>query len=97
VSARCTLTAQLAFVAPWNYPISLALMPLATAIAAGNRSTIKPSEFTPKTSNLLAVMLADTFPDDQVAVVTGGEQSERASVTLWQHHRQMYAIASAVF
>jgi len=59
-------------VAPWNYPVSLALTPLATAIAAGNRVMIKPSEFTPKTSNLLAVMLADTFPEDQVAVVTGG-------------------------
>jgi coniferyl-aldehyde dehydrogenase len=59
-------------VAPWNYPVSLALMPLATAIAAGNRAMIKPSEFTPVTSNLLAAMLADTFPEDQVAVVTGG-------------------------
>ncbi len=59
-------------VAPWNYPVSLALMPLATAIAAGNRVMIKPSEFTPATSNLLATMLADTFPEDQVAVVTGG-------------------------
>jgi Aldehyde dehydrogenase family len=58
-------------VAPWNYPVSLALMPLATAIAAGNRAMIKPSEFTPATSNLLAAMLGDTFPDDQVAVVTG--------------------------
>jgi coniferyl-aldehyde dehydrogenase len=51
--------------------VSLALMPLATAIAAGNRAMIKPSEFTPKTSNLLAAMLGDTFPKDQVAVVTG--------------------------
>ncbi len=58
-------------VAPWNYPLSLALLPLATAIAAGNRAMIKPSEFTPATSSLLAKMLADTFPEDQVAVVTG--------------------------
>jgi coniferyl-aldehyde dehydrogenase len=57
--------------APWNYPVSLALMPLATAIAAGNRAMIKPSEFTPATSNLLAAMLPDTFAEDQVAVVTG--------------------------
>jgi coniferyl-aldehyde dehydrogenase len=46
-------------------------MPLATAIAAGNRAMIKPSEFTPATSDLLATILADTFPEDQVAVVTG--------------------------
>jgi coniferyl-aldehyde dehydrogenase len=58
-------------IAPWNYPLSLALMPLATAIAAGNRAMIKPSEFTPQTSRLLARLLAETFPDEQVAVATG--------------------------
>jgi len=57
--------------APWNYPLSLALMPLATAIAAGNRAMIKPSEFTPATSELLARMLAQIFTQEQVAVVTG--------------------------
>jgi coniferyl-aldehyde dehydrogenase len=58
-------------IAPWNYPLSLALMPLATAIAAGNRVMLKPSEFTPETSRLLARILADTFAEEQVAVVTG--------------------------
>ena len=58
-------------VAPWNYPLALALMPLATAIAAGNRAMIKPSEFTPETSALLARTLADTFPEEEVAVVPG--------------------------
>ena len=57
--------------APWNYPLSLALTPLATAVAAGNRAMIKPSEFTPATSDLLARMLAEIFRDEQVAVVTG--------------------------
>ena len=61
-------------VAPWNYPISLAIMPLATAIAAGNRAMIKPSEFTPKTSQLIAEMLATIFPQHQVAVVPGDAQ-----------------------
>ena len=58
-------------VSPWNYPLALALMPLATAIAAGNRAMIKPSEFTPETSACLTEMLGDIFPLDQVAVVTG--------------------------
>src|SRR5262249_50698680 len=58
-------------IAPWNYPFSLALMPLATAIAAGNRAMLKPSEFTPETSGLLARMLAETFSEEQVTVVTG--------------------------
>ena len=57
---------------PWNFPIGLSLMPLATAIAAGNRAMIKPSEMTPATTDLLARILAGIFPADQVAVVTGG-------------------------
>lgn len=57
--------------APWNLPLALGLMPLATALAAGNRAMIKPSEFAPATSDLLASMLAEIFPQDQVAVVTG--------------------------
>ena len=73
-------------VAPWNYPVSLALMPLATAIAAGNRTMIKPSEFTPATSNLLAAMLGDAFPEDQVAVVTGGAAVGAAFSTLAFDH-----------
>ncbi|RXF72729.1 coniferyl aldehyde dehydrogenase, partial [Hansschlegelia zhihuaiae] len=58
-------------VAPWNYPLALALTPLATAIAAGNRAMIKPSEFAPATSRLLQEMLAEIFAEEQVAVVTG--------------------------
>lgn len=58
-------------ISPWNYPLSLALMPLATAIAAGNRALIKPSEFTPRTSALIADLVAQTFPAEQAAVVTG--------------------------
>jgi coniferyl-aldehyde dehydrogenase len=57
---------------PWNFPVGLSLMPLATAIAAGNRAMIKPSEFTPATNDLLAAMLGEIFPEEQVAVVTGG-------------------------
>ncbi len=56
---------------PWNYPMSLSLMPLATAIAAGNRAMIKPSEFTPASSALLAELVGATFRPDQAAVVTG--------------------------
>jgi coniferyl-aldehyde dehydrogenase len=58
-------------VAPWNYPLSLALTPLATALAAGNRAMIKPSELTPATSGLLARVIAETFSADEVTVVLG--------------------------
>ncbi|MEX5716261.1 aldehyde dehydrogenase family protein [Serratia ureilytica] len=58
--------------APWNYPFSLTFIPLATALAAGNRVMLKPSELTPHTSRLIETMLAALFPADEVAVVTGG-------------------------
>lgn len=58
-------------IAPWNYPLSLALMPIATALAAGNRAMVKPSEFTPATTDMLRALIAETFAEDEVAVVTG--------------------------
>jgi coniferyl-aldehyde dehydrogenase len=59
-------------IAPWNYPVNLALMPLAVAIAAGNHVMLKPSEHTPRTAELLKALLAEVFPDDRVATVLGG-------------------------
>jgi coniferyl-aldehyde dehydrogenase len=58
-------------ISPWNYPVSLALMPLATALAAGNRAMLKPSELTPATSDIIRSMLGEYFSEEQVAVVTG--------------------------
>jgi len=58
-------------ISPWNYPVNLALIPLATAIAAGNHVILKPSEHTPRTSAFLHDLLADVFPADRVAVVQG--------------------------
>ncbi|MDS0857824.1 coniferyl aldehyde dehydrogenase [Burkholderia pseudomultivorans] len=60
--------------APWNYPFSLTFIPLATALAAGNRVMLKPSELTPRTSEVIRQMLAETFPADEVAVVLGGPE-----------------------
>ncbi len=59
-------------VSPWNYPVLLGLDPLVAAIAAGNCAILKPSELAPATSAVLAKMLADTFPQEFVAVVEGG-------------------------
>jgi len=67
---------------PWNYPFSLALMPLATALAAGNRAMIKPSELTPATSDLLVSLIAQTFAEDEVAVVTGDATTGAAFAAL---------------
>lgn len=59
-------------ISPWNYPMQLALVPIATALAAGNRVLLKPSELTPATSDLMAELLHAAFPEDLVKVVTGG-------------------------
>ncbi len=59
-------------ISPWNYPVQLALSPLVGVLAAGNRAMLKPSELVPETSALLRDLIAETFPDDQVTVVTGG-------------------------
>ncbi|MGN6232048.1 MAG: coniferyl aldehyde dehydrogenase [Trinickia sp.] len=58
-------------VAPWNYPILLAVGPLICALAAGNRALIKMSEFVPRTAELTKQLLERTFAREQVAVVTG--------------------------
>lgn len=58
--------------APWNYPALLTLIPLATALAAGNRVMVKPSELTPVTSEILHKMLTSAFSPEEVAVVQGG-------------------------
>lgn len=58
-------------ISPWNYPVNLALVPLATAIAAGNHVMLKPSEHTPHSSAFLQSLLAEVFPVERVAVVQG--------------------------
>jgi coniferyl-aldehyde dehydrogenase len=58
-------------VSPWNYPFALALTPLATALAAGNRAMMKPSELAPESAELMKRMLGETFDEEEVAVVTG--------------------------
>ena len=57
---------------PWNYPYQLSFVPLAQALAAGNRVMLKPSEFTPGASQLMSDMLAEIFDEDEVATITGG-------------------------
>src|SRR5262245_66123663 len=56
-------------IVPWNFPIYLALGPLAAALAAGNRVMIKMPEVTPATNAVLRRLLAEVFAEDEVAVV----------------------------
>ena len=60
-------------VSPWNYPVQLALGPVITALAAGNRVMLKPSELTPQTSALLADLIGKAFAPDELCVVQGSD------------------------
>ena len=57
---------------PWNYPAQLLLTPLVSAIAAGNCAMLKPSEIAPRTAEVIAALVRETFTEDIVSVVTGG-------------------------
>ena len=61
-------------IAPWNYPIQLALAPLVAALAAGNTAVIKPSELSTHAEGLIAKIIGETFDPALVAVVTGGPE-----------------------
>jgi coniferyl-aldehyde dehydrogenase len=65
-------------IGPWNYPVQLTLVPLAGAIAAGNRVMVKPSELTPRTSALLEQVVAEVFDPSEVVVACGGAELARA-------------------
>lgn len=65
-------------ISPWNYPFQLAIAPLIGAIAAGNCAIIKPSELTPKTSEIIASIIQDIFPEEYISVVLGGVEASTA-------------------
>jgi coniferyl-aldehyde dehydrogenase len=69
-------------IAPWNFPVYLAIGPLVTALAAGNRALIKGSEYTPKTNAALQTLLDEAFGIGEVPVVSGGVEIARAFTTL---------------
>jgi aldehyde dehydrogenase (NAD+) len=62
-------------IAPWNYPLQLAISPLIGAIAAGNTAVIKPSELTPNTSNLIAGLIDSQFDPEHIIVIEGGAET----------------------
>ena len=59
---------------PWNYPFLLTMEPLTDAIAAGNTAVVKPSAYSPATSAVVEQIIAECFPTEYVAVVTGGRK-----------------------
>jgi coniferyl-aldehyde dehydrogenase len=73
-------------ISPWNFPVNLTFTPLAGVLAAGNRAMIKPSEFTPATSELMARMFGGVFSVEEIAVITGGPDVGQAFAGLAYDH-----------
>jgi coniferyl-aldehyde dehydrogenase len=65
-------------IVPWNYPLYLAVGPLVSALAAGNRVMVKMSEFTPRLAELFAQLIGSYFAPDHVAVVNGDVEVAQA-------------------
>lgn len=64
-------------ISPWNYPFQLAIAPLVGALTAGNCAVLKPSNHSPKTSEVIAEMLGKAFPEEYIAVVLGGREANK--------------------
>lgn len=71
-------------IAPWNYPLQLALMPVIGALAAGNGVVLKPSEFAKETSQLLAKLVPLYFREEELKVIEGDAKvAEQLTALEW--------------
>lgn len=71
---------------PWNYPIQLALVPLAAAISAGCCVLLKPSRYSVNVSRVLCEMFDSCFDSRLIKVVEGGHQANSELLELrWDH------------
>ena len=82
-------------ISPWNFPVNLALAPLAGIIAAGNRVMHKPSELTPASSDTLKSMIEEYFDEGEMAVFIGGPEVGAAFSGLAFDH-MLYTGSTAV-
>ncbi|MBT6867371.1 MAG: aldehyde dehydrogenase family protein, partial [Candidatus Marinimicrobia bacterium] len=73
-------------ISPWNFPFNLTVGPMVSALAAGNRIMIKPSEMTPNVSALIEKMVADLFETNMVAVFKGDATVSTELLKLPFHH-----------
>jgi 1-pyrroline dehydrogenase len=67
-------------IAPWNYPLMMAIWKIGPALAAGNTVILKPSEWTPLTALRLAELAADIFPPGVLNVITGDGEPVGAGI-----------------
>jgi acyl-CoA reductase-like NAD-dependent aldehyde dehydrogenase len=83
---ECVPKGVVGIMAPWNYPVQLALSPAVDAIAAGNRVVIKPSEAAPRVAALLDAVVAEAWGPRVGLVVQGGpEVAQLFAAQPWDH------------
>src|SRR6185295_13118338 len=68
-------------IAPWNYPLMMAVWKIAPALAAGNTVVLKPSDTTPVSTLLLAEIAAEFLPAGVFNVICGDRDTGRALVS----------------
>ena len=71
---------------PWNFPLGLALGPVAAAVAAGNCCMVKLTDLCPATAKVAAAIIADAFDESDVAVVQGDVSVASALLELPFNH-----------
>ena len=81
-------------ISPWNLPFGLTVAPLTSALAAGNRALLKPSEFVPETAALFAEVVPRYFAEEEVAVVTGGAAISQQFAELPFDHLAVHGLHS---
>lgn len=65
-------------VSPWNYPFSLAILPLIASMAAGNCAVIKPSEISKNTEKVISGMISEYFDQEYISVICGGPEVSKS-------------------
>ncbi len=73
-------------ISPWNFPINLTLGPLISAIAAGCPVMIKPSEYTPRTTEVIEKIISSLFPATEVVVCPGAVETAQTLLSLPFRH-----------
>ena len=82
-------------IAPWNYPFQLSIAPLIGAMAAGNCSILKPSEYAPRTAAVLSQIIGSHFanthlPFGGVGNSGMGRYHGKASFEAFSHHKGIF-------
>jgi aminobutyraldehyde dehydrogenase len=77
-------------IAPWNYPLMMAIWKIGPALATGNTIVLKPSELTPLTALRLGELAAEVLPPGVLNVITGDGEPVGAGIV---RHRDVRLVS----